>query len=48
MHWLRHCEFACTTTPYKAVFVDGNQVDKVAKKTENKESEIKIPVEFPF
>ena len=43
-----HCEFACPTTPYKAIFVDGNQVHKAAKKPENKESEIKIPVEFPF
>jgi ferredoxin len=43
-----HCEFACPTTPYKAIFVDGNEVHKAAKKPENKESEIKTPVEFPF
>ncbi len=43
-----HCEFACPTTPYKAIFVDGNDVHKAAKKPENKESEIKTPVDFPF
>ena len=43
-----HCEYACPTTPYKAIFVDGNAVHKAAKKPENKESEIKIPEEFPF
>ncbi len=43
-----HCEFACPTIPYKAIFVDGNEVHKAAKKPENKESEIKTPVEFPF
>jgi ferredoxin len=43
-----HCEFSCPTKPYKAIFVDGNAVHKAAKKPENKESEIKIPVEFPF
>jgi ferredoxin len=43
-----HCEFACPTTPYKAIFVDGNEIHKAAKKPENKESEIKTPVEFPF
>ena len=43
-----HCEFSCPTTPYKAIFVDGNEVHKAARKPENKESEIKTPVEFPF
>jgi ferredoxin len=43
-----HCEFACPTTPYKAIFVDGNPVHKAAKKPENKQSEIKKPVDFPF
>jgi ferredoxin len=43
-----HCEFACPTVPFKAIFVDGNEVHKTAKKPENKESEIKTPVEFPF
>lgn len=43
-----HCEFACPTTPYKAIYVDGNDVHKAAKKPENKESDIKTPVEFPF
>ncbi len=43
-----HCEFACPTTPYKAIFVDGNAVHAAAKKPENVQSEIKKPVEFPF
>jgi ferredoxin len=43
-----HCEFACPTTPYKSIFVDGNEVHKAAKRPENKESEIKTPVDFPF
>jgi polyferredoxin len=43
-----HCEFACPTTPFKAIFVDGNSVHQAAKKPENQQSDIKIPVEFPF
>lgn len=43
-----HCEYACPTSPYKAIFVDGNPVHQAAKKPENKESEIKEPLEFPF
>jgi ferredoxin len=43
-----HCEFACPTTPYKAIYVDGNPVHLAAKPPENKQSEIKKPVEFPF
>ncbi len=43
-----HCEFACPTTPYKAIFIDGNPEHKAAKKPENVKSEVKKPVEFPF
>jgi ferredoxin-type protein NapF len=43
-----HCEFACPTTPYKAIFVDGNPEHKAAKKPENVKSDVKKPVEFPF
>jgi ferredoxin len=43
-----HCEFSCPTIPYKAIFVDGNPVHVAAKKPENVESGIKVPVEFPF
>jgi Fe-S-cluster-containing hydrogenase component 2 len=43
-----HCEFACPTTPFKAIFVDGNPVHQAAKKPENEKSEINKPVEFPF
>jgi len=43
-----HCEFACPTTPYKAIFVDGLTVHEVAQKPETEESDIETPVEFPF
>jgi ferredoxin-type protein NapF len=43
-----HCEFACPTTPYKAIFVDGNPEHKAAKKPENVKSEVQKPVDFPF
>lgn len=43
-----HCEFACPTVPYKAIFVNGNPKHAAAKKPENKESEMAAPVEFPF
>jgi formate hydrogenlyase subunit 6/NADH:ubiquinone oxidoreductase subunit I len=43
-----HCEYACPTTPFKAIFVDGNEVHQVAKKPENEQSGIETPVEFPF
>jgi hypothetical protein len=34
--------------PYKAIYVDGNEIHIAAKKPENKESDIKTPIEFPF
>jgi polyferredoxin len=43
-----HCEFACPTTPYKAIFVDGNYDHKAAKKPENSKSTLKKPLDFPF
>jgi ferredoxin len=43
-----HCEFACPTVPYKAIFVNGNEVHVAAKKPANGESDMKTPVEFPF
>jgi len=43
-----HCEFACPTIPYKAIFVNGNEVHQAAKKPVNVQSEMKTPVEFPF
>ena len=43
-----HCEFACPTVPYKAIFVNGNPKHVAAKKPVNVESEIKTPVDFPF
>jgi ferredoxin len=43
-----HCEFACPTVPYKAIFVNGNPKHVAAKKPVNVESDIKTPVDFPF
>lgn len=43
-----HCEFACPTTPYKAIFVNGNPVHAAAKKPVNVQSDLKKPIEFPF
>ncbi len=45
------CEHMCPTTPYKAIYVDGNPVHLVAKppKTKSDESDIFSPDEdFPF
>ena len=42
------CEYACPVKPYKAIYIDGNDVHQVAKKPEIKELE-KIEMEdFPF
>jgi ferredoxin-type protein NapF len=43
-----HCENACPTTPYKAIFVDGNPIHKAAKKPVNIQTDLKKPEEFPF
>jgi ferredoxin len=44
------CEHACPTKPYKAIYVDGHAVHKVAKKAEVKKIEQKVDYkeEFPF
>jgi Fe-S-cluster-containing hydrogenase component 2 len=43
-----HCEFACPTVPYKAIFVNGNPVHAAAKKPANVQTDMKKPEEFPF
>lgn len=43
-----HCEVACPVTPYKAIFVDGNAIHVAAKKPVNTESDMEVPVDFPF
>ncbi|NOY36744.1 MAG: 4Fe-4S dicluster domain-containing protein [Chlorobi bacterium] len=44
------CEHACPTTPFKAIYVDGNEIHKIAEKP--KEVKAKNPLEktgdFPF
>lgn len=44
------CEHACPTRPYRAIYVDGNPVHKVAKKNEAKQIEQKVDYkeDFPF
>jgi ferredoxin len=44
------CEHACPTKPYKAIYVDGNPVHKLAKKPVVKKIEEKVDYnkDFPF
>ncbi len=44
------CEFACPVKPYKAIYVEGNPIHRIAKKKEEKKIEEKINYkeEFPF
>jgi len=44
------CEYACPTTPYKAIYVEGNPVHQIAKEApqERFEQEIDYKEEFPF
>lgn len=44
------CEHACPTRPYRAIYVDGNPIHKVARKNEAKQIEQKIDYkeDFPF
>ncbi|HBG17928.1 MAG TPA: 4Fe-4S ferredoxin [Desulfobulbaceae bacterium] len=44
------CEHACPTKPYKAIYVDGNPVHKLAKKPMVKKIEIQVDgnEDFPF
>jgi ferredoxin-type protein NapF len=43
-----HCEFACPTTPYKAIFVNGNPFHAAAQKPANTKTDFVKPEEFPF
>src|ERR1035437_6634628 len=44
------CEFACPVKPYKAIFVDGNEIHQTAKKkVEGKiEQKVDLKSDFPF
>jgi ferredoxin len=44
------CEFACPVRPYKAIFVDGNEIHQMAKKkVEGKiEQKVDLKSDFPF
>jgi ferredoxin len=44
------CEFACPVKPYKAIFVDGNEIHQIAeKKVEGKILEkVDLKSDFPF
>ena len=43
-----HCEYACPTTPYKSIYINGNPSHSAAKKPESTQTEMKTPAEFPF
>lgn len=43
-----HCEFACPTSPYKAIFVNGNTKHAAAQKPSNTQTDLRKPEEFPF
>ncbi len=42
------CEYACPVRPYRAIYVDGNEFHKPAKKPESKKLDEKQIEEFPF
>lgn len=44
------CERACPTKPYKAIFVDGNPVHKLARKpiVQKVEQKVDFQEDFPF
>jgi ferredoxin len=44
------CEHACPTKPYKAIYVDGNPVHKLAQKPASKKIDMKVDYkeDFPF
>jgi ferredoxin len=44
------CEFACPVKPYKAIFVDGNEIHQTARiKVEEKiQQKVDLKSDFPF
>ncbi|MBN1378510.1 MAG: 4Fe-4S binding protein [Gammaproteobacteria bacterium] len=42
------CEYACPTRPYRAIFVDGNEIHQLAEKPEIKKIESVESEDFPF
>ena len=42
------CEFACPVKPHASIFVDGNDVHKVAKAPQVEELKVETTEEFPF
>jgi ferredoxin len=42
------CEHACPVRPYRAIYVEGNPIQKIAKKPETKKIEEEQTEEFPF
>ena len=42
------CEYACPTIPYKAIFVDGNSVHKMADKPKEEVITKSADEDFPF
>lgn len=42
------CEFACPVKPHTSIFVDGNEVHRIAKKPKEEALEVETQEEFPF
>lgn len=42
------CEYACPTIPYKAIYVEGNQIHVVAKKPDTTQQKVQAEEDFPF
>lgn len=42
------CEYACPTRPYRAIYVDGNDVQILAEKPKVEEQEVEVLDDFPF
>jgi len=42
------CEYACPTTPYKAIYVEGNANHQWAQKPEEIEQDREVEEDFPF
>nr|WP_321404614.1 4Fe-4S dicluster domain-containing protein [uncultured Desulfobacter sp.] len=42
------CEHACPTKPFKAIYVDGNSIHKIAQKPKERKLEMDTGEDFPF
>lgn len=42
------CEYACPTTPYKAIYVNGNAIHQLAAEPDKEKQNVKMEDDFPF